>query len=60
MNKQEIIYLLENDIHSIISEVMEKENVTTGDVSPMQLMEYNRLIDKLADYIRIIVNQNKY
>jgi hypothetical protein len=59
MTKEQIIELLEYKIDGVIGYIMEQENVTTGDCFPEQLMQYNRMIEQLADYVRTILDQNK-
>lgn len=57
--KKYIMDKLDEITDEITIEIMDKENVTSGDISPEQALELYEHYDAIANILLKVVNQNK-
>ena len=57
--KKYIMEKLDEITNEITSEIMDKENVTSGDISPEQVFELDEHCNAIANILLKVVNQNK-
>ena len=57
--KTEIRQLLEQSFETNLSQVYFANNIKTGDISPEQQIEWNRLLDEITTLFYSLMEQNK-
>ena len=56
MNMQELISL---SLEETLSEIYTEMGITTGDISPMQAMQWNEITEAAAALFHELIEQNK-
>ena len=54
-----IKWLVEDKINEIFDEIQTDENITNGDIAPLDAMRIETLIEQLADTIEAVIEYEK-
>ena len=56
--KNMINEVIDNDIENLLSTIYEENNIKSGDITPEQLLEWEKLTKQFSDLFVDLINQN--